>query len=180
MIRSSRIAAWVASIALLAGCASPYGPHGATGGYKDTKIDDSTYLVRFDGNGNTPREKVWNYWIYRCAELTVTNGYQYFAQMATEQPKTLWDEDTGWHMQNTKGYVAPTYIYVPGSTVYTYHASAVIHMFKPPLPTDVSYAIDAPVVMEMLKDYVTSGGTKPAPKREEVLQRAGVRFGKPS
>jgi hypothetical protein len=53
-------------------------------------------------------------------------------------------------------------------------------MFKPPVPAEVPFALDATKVMEMLGDYVKSGGTKPAPKREEVLERAGVRFGKPA
>jgi len=171
-----RLATSVACFALLAGCATSYGPSGATGGYKETKIDDDTFQVRFDGNGNTPRDKVTNYWIYRCAELTVQNGYQYFTQVS-QTPKTSWQEGDGWHMQQTKGYRAPTYVYTPGTTVYTYHADAVIRMFKTPMPADVPFALNATLVMEMLQDYVKSGGTKPAPTRDELLQRAGVRFG---
>ena len=178
MIHSSRLAAVIACVALLAGCATAYGPAGATGGYKDTKIDDETYQVRFDGNGKTPREMVWNYWIYRCAELTVQNGYQYFAKMTAAPPKVSATDGDGWQMRNAKGYVAPTYIYVPGQTIYTYHADGVIRMFKAPLPAEVPYALNAPLVMEMLNDYVKSGGTKPAPTRDQVLERAGVRFGK--
>lgn len=64
--------------ALLSGCTTAYGPHGFTGGYTETKIDDSTYRVVFNGNGQTSRDMVWYYWIYRCAELTTQNGYEFF------------------------------------------------------------------------------------------------------
>jgi hypothetical protein len=185
MKRLNWLTAMVACIALLAGCASPYGPAAGRGGYKDTKIDDNTFAVRFDGNGKTSADMVWNYWIYRCAELTVQNGFQYFAQLRTEQPKTSGFDGSGddWQMQKTKGsYHAPTYIYVPGgtSTIRTWHANATIKMFKPPLPADVNYALDAKIVMEMLKDYVSSEGTKPAPKRDELLERASLRGMTPS
>lgn len=69
---------------VLAGCATPYQSKGLTGGFTDTKIDDVTWRVRFDGNGYAKQEMVWNYWIYRCAELTLAQGY---AGMAIETKK---------------------------------------------------------------------------------------------
>jgi hypothetical protein len=177
-LRAATLAAIV--VAMLSACASPYAPYGATGGYTDRQIDDNTFEVSFKGNGKTPEAMVWNYWIYRCAEVTSKNGFRYFAQMAAA-PKTSWNGNAtdAPSMQKTR-YVAPTYIYVPGGTtvVRTWRANAVIRTFKPPMPESVPYALDADVVMAMLKDYVSSGGSKPAPTKEELLQKAAVRYGK--
>ena len=65
---------------ILVGCGvTPYGPAGATGGYTEEKIDEYTYVVSFSGNGYTSRDMVWYYWMYRCAELTMDNGFSAFS-----------------------------------------------------------------------------------------------------
>jgi hypothetical protein len=64
-----------AALLLLAGCTTPYQSQGVTGGFTDIKIDANTWRVKFDGNGYTPKEMVWNYWIYRCAALTIEKGF---------------------------------------------------------------------------------------------------------
>ena len=66
--------ALAAALLLATGCATPYGPAGLTGGYQETKIDDTTRQVAFKGNGKTPQDKVFNCWIYRCAALTAKSG----------------------------------------------------------------------------------------------------------
>lgn len=60
----------------LAGCATGYGPKDATGGYSDEKLDESHYRVKFNGNGYASQERVWSFWIYRCAEITGQQGYR--------------------------------------------------------------------------------------------------------
>jgi hypothetical protein len=52
-----------ASFVLLAGCAvqTPYQPAGFRGGFKETRVDDTTYRIRFSGNGNTSGDQVWYY-----------------------------------------------------------------------------------------------------------------------
>ncbi|NEX61263.1 CC0125/CC1285 family lipoprotein [Noviherbaspirillum galbum] len=60
---------------ILSACATSYQAKGITGGFTDSKINDTTWRVRFDGNGKTSRDTVWNYWIYRCAQLTVEQGF---------------------------------------------------------------------------------------------------------
>jgi hypothetical protein len=68
-----------AALALgLSACATPYGSAGLSGGYSETKLDDATYVVTFAGNGYTTAETVQTFWLYRCAELTLAQGYDGF------------------------------------------------------------------------------------------------------
>jgi hypothetical protein len=59
-------------------CSSAYGPKGMMGGYFDTQLSEDTYLVSFTGNQHTSIDKVNSSLIYRCAELTLAKGYEYF------------------------------------------------------------------------------------------------------
>ena len=66
-------------IVSLAGCATPYQKMGKMGGYTDGRIDDDTFWVKFNGNGYTSGEKAFSYCMRRAAEVTLENGYSYFA-----------------------------------------------------------------------------------------------------
>ena len=69
---------------LLLGCATatPYQPQSAgqrvAGGYSENRLADTKYRVRFAGNTLTSRDTVEGYLLYRAAELTVQNGYDWF------------------------------------------------------------------------------------------------------
>ena len=64
---------------------TPYQPYraesagGIHGGYSDQRLAPNRYRVRFHGNELTSRERVETYLLYRAAELTVANGYDWFA-----------------------------------------------------------------------------------------------------
>jgi len=68
----------------LAACetATPYQPlvagNEVFGGYSDQKLDDTHYRVMFQGNSVTSREQVETYLLYRAAELTVNQGFDWF------------------------------------------------------------------------------------------------------
>lgn len=69
----------------LAGCATPVTPYQpasaanpVAGGYSDTRIAADRYLVTFSGNSFTSRERVEAALLYRAAELTVQQGYDWF------------------------------------------------------------------------------------------------------
>lgn len=64
----------------LAACATatPYQPAVKGLGYSEQKIESNRYKVSFVGNSATPREAVDNYLMYRAAEVTLSNGYDYF------------------------------------------------------------------------------------------------------
>jgi hypothetical protein len=64
---------------------TPYQPYraesagGIHGGYSDQSLAPNRYRVRFHGNELTSRERVETYLLYRAAELTVANGYDWFS-----------------------------------------------------------------------------------------------------
>src|SRR5258705_9494890 len=63
---------------LLAGCATPYGPHQLAGGYSDVRIQNDVFRIVFDGNGFIHKSAVDYYALVRATELTVQNGRAYF------------------------------------------------------------------------------------------------------
>jgi hypothetical protein len=77
--------AFAAAISLgLAGCETPtpYQPLATTnavsGGFTDQRIDDTHFKVSFAGNAMTSREQVETYLLYRAAELTASQGFDWF------------------------------------------------------------------------------------------------------
>ena len=76
-----------ATLALgLAGCETtptPYQPLGApgatvAGGFTDQRLDETHFRVTFKGNDLTSRERVQTYLLYRAAELTAGQGFDWF------------------------------------------------------------------------------------------------------
>lgn len=69
----------------LAGCvtATPYQSLQGGFGYADQKLESNRHRVSFAGNASTPRETVENYVLYRAAELTLDQGYDYFVLSST-------------------------------------------------------------------------------------------------
>ena len=64
--------------------ATPYQPYrpefagGVHGGFSDQQIAPDRFRVKFHGNELTSRERVEGYLLYRAAELTVQNGFDWF------------------------------------------------------------------------------------------------------
>jgi hypothetical protein len=190
-LRTLAALAAVAAASLLAACTTVYQPKGATGGYTDTRLTDNSYIVEFSGNGNTSKDAVWNYWLYRCADLTVQKGYAYFValpkasasapdeqadfRLAQDEPDAPeWVELKGGSGGGSGGYRAPTYIYVPGGggTITTWHSKATILMFKTSTEPGARYSLRASAVMEALKPFVTSQGRSGTLTSEEIARRA--------
>ena len=69
----------------LTNCSTPYQPKGALGGYSEERILENLYRVEFAGNQHSKPEKIQNYLMYRCAELTQEMGYDYFAIVSEER-----------------------------------------------------------------------------------------------
>jgi hypothetical protein len=72
------LGALVASLVLMGCVATAYHPLAFTGGYKDTKVADDRYKVHCEANGWTSEETARTYLMYRCAELTLSLGYDSF------------------------------------------------------------------------------------------------------
>jgi hypothetical protein len=179
------IPATLVAALMVVSCASPYGQNTLIGGYKDTRIDDTHYQVRFDGNGNSSADRVWNFWIYRCAELTKQKGFAYFAlqrpadktsgiQRAEARLAAFHEGDDPPRMMPAKGggasYVP---IYIPGGRITTWHANAIVSMMNEPLPEDVA-VLRAQTVLDELDPYVKSDGKTSPIARDELFSRAAV------
>jgi len=178
---------------LLSACTTVYQPKGLTGGYTDTRLTDNSYVVEFSGNGNTSKDAVWNYWLYRCADLTVQKGYAYFAVLPKASAAAVPDDPPVFRLAQNDvdepewielkgggggggggGARAPTYIYVPGGggTITTWHSKATILMFKASTEPGARYSLRASAVMEALKPFIASQGRSGTLTSEEIVRRA--------
>lgn len=136
------------TIAIAAGCATPtpYHPADPQFGYSEQQLEANRFRVSFEGNALTDRETVENYLLYRAAEITLAQGYDYFILARQDiEPQMevfytrFWDYPSRWY-----GY----YGYYPGpadvraETRTRYLAVATILMYggKPP---DDARAFDA-------------------------------------
>jgi hypothetical protein len=70
---------------LLCACATttPYQALKGGEGYSEQKIESNRYRVAFAGGPSTSRQTVETYLLYRAAELTLANGYDYFVLSGT-------------------------------------------------------------------------------------------------
>lgn len=83
-VRLLAAALFAVSLAL-ASCesATPYQPATTQGGngYSDQQIEANTWAVEFSGNSLTSRETVEKYLMFRAAQLTVDQGFDWFASL---------------------------------------------------------------------------------------------------
>lgn len=178
--------AYLFLVLLLVACTSPYAPHSHYGGYKERRLSEDSFIVSYFGNGNTSEQQVWNYWIYRCAELTVKNGYSLFRLEVSEEHAEFKD-GAGWRLvefqmldsehesaSNTTGGIQPVQyqtIYVP---VTTYSSKAIVKMLNPPVFIGQESLLDAATILALLKPYVDSKARSQPPERQDLLLRAKI------
>jgi hypothetical protein len=195
MWRVVRCIALVALMLGMGGCVSttPYQPSGWTGGYSEEKLDDGVYRVSFQGNGFTSGDMVWNYWMYRCAELTLQNGYGYFSiakdagQKPVEKHGAIPNLDyfhyAGWQNDRAGGFMpvsghggGTTYYYSPGgyTTTTRWHSGGIVSMFKATTLAGVDWLLDAQNIITQLDPYVKSAGKSAAPDRKTLMHTAHV------
>jgi hypothetical protein len=95
-MRSNQLVLGALALAIgLAGCEGPTTYHPASissdpgdrTGYWDTRIETNRFRVSFAGNSMTSRDTVERYLLFRAAELTLQQGYDWFemADRATER-----------------------------------------------------------------------------------------------
>ena len=166
----------------LAACetVTPYQPdvpgQRTSGGYAEQQLGEGRYRVDFAGNSLTSRDRVEGYLLYRAAELTLRDGYDWFliVDRLTERdvetyvhPDPLYDP---WYGSNYH-YWRPHWRYYSGGgwndwhpewgypfwgerldvrTVERFEAHAQIVMRRGPVPADEERAFDARAVMSDL------------------------------
>ena len=154
-----KLAAVCIALALSA-CATPYGKYGLLGGFADARIDDNTFSISVDTNGFTSQQTTSMHALYRAAELTVENGFDFFVIASGE------NNSTSMAMAMPGGSTSNTTINAYGSTASartstTYAPTTVVPMtfpnstlviksFKGVKPDEVPNAYDARTVMKYL------------------------------
>jgi len=178
-------------VTVLFGCATAYQQRGITGGYSETKVDDSHYIVYFDGNGKTSKDRVWYFWIYRCAQLTQEKGYTYFslAPVQASMNKTAFDPDESGHaypavlIGDANGHVIDVhggggggghFVYVPGGGggyIVSWHSKALVAMYDNNVPPK-TFVVRAQTVLDALGDYIRTNGSSTPPDHATMTNDA--------
>lgn len=172
---SSMSNAWLRAIPLLlllGACASPtpYVPADGGYGYKEQQLETNRYRVTFAGNPSTPRETVQNYLLYRSAELTVENGFDYFTVVDRDVERSTryynqgygssfgyddfgYDDDFPRRRFGRRLY-HPRYRSTTSYPVSEYSSNADILMAKGEKPADDPKAYDALDVLQQLQSLI--------------------------
>lgn len=152
----------IAALGALAACAhpTPYQPAASDSGdgYTSQRIENNRFRISFRGNSLTSRQTVDTYMLYRCAEVTLENGYDYFVIVNKDVDKNTgyenygddlawgWGGGWGWrHGWGGPGPWGPGYDY--SRPVSTYDAIADIVLFRGPKPASDHYAYNAQEIM---------------------------------
>jgi len=146
--------------AALAACATPYQSKGMRGGYSEARLDANTFELSFRGNGYTHRDRIEQMLLYRCAEVTLESGFDYFvvagssaeSQHGSYETPGRYSEQTRIQGFGSSATATTTGTYTPGQTYsWTKHGvTAVIKTFIGPKPTDYPGAFDAREVVQYL------------------------------
>lgn len=164
----------LAGALMLAACATatPYQPAtgraASDGGYREVQIEPRRWRVSFAGNTLTSRETVETYLLYRAAELTVQNGFDWFTAVdrSTEPKSETWVSQPsadpwgrGWGPSWRYRHNLPVWRrweptgpdpFFDVRTVTRYEATAEIVMGSGPPPADDPRTFDARTVLTML------------------------------
>jgi hypothetical protein len=197
---SAALAAILVLAAGLGGCVTPtpYQPNISgqrpSGGYSEIRFEADRYRVTFAGNTMTSRETVEGYLLFRAAELTLQNGFDWFAindRNTDRNVRTLVQPDpfySPWYGPGF-GFWRPSWRFrgagfgwqtwdpwfggpfwansVDIHTVQDFEASAEIVMRKGTKPADDLRAFDARAVVENLKPRIQF----PAPPRQAAQSK---------
>ncbi len=99
--RKAVFAALASSTLMVAGCATETTYRPATGvgfsrtGYSDRQVEPGRFLVSFSGNSVTSRDTVERYLLFRAAELTLQQGYDYFVTAERDTDRQTRTYSTG-------------------------------------------------------------------------------------
>jgi hypothetical protein len=145
---------------LLSACATPYGKYGIAGGYTDSRIDENTFSISVDTNGFTSQQTTSMQALYRAAELTVENGFDYFfiangANNSTSMAMAMPGSSTSNTTVNAYGstaYARTTTTSTPTTVmpVVFPNSTLIIKSFKGAKPEGAPNAYDARSVMKYL------------------------------
>lgn len=163
----------LAAAAMAAACATatPYQPADKRGlGYQNQQLETAKYRVTFQGNTLVDRTTAENYVLYRAAEVSLENGYDYF-EVITQTADPLSTFRTTGTTVGFGGLGGPGFFY--GGFGYggfgglasnssttrearSYTVGAVVQAHKGAKPDDNPMAFDARSVIESLGPTVAA------------------------
>lgn len=145
----------------LAACATatPYQPETEGRGYAEQKLESNRYKVTFAGNSQTSKKTVENYLLYRAAEVTLANDYDYFimAQQGTDAETRYSQTFSGFNNFGFYSWYPRTSIGIGvGSSIPSteYMAEANIVMFKGKKAEGEVKAFNAREIKENLESLI--------------------------
>ncbi|ATQ44697.1 CC0125/CC1285 family lipoprotein [Caulobacter mirabilis] len=179
-LRARTLAVMLAAATALSACATatPYQPNipgqQVSGGFSEDRIEQNRFRISFAGNTLTSRDTVERYLLYRAAELTVGEGYDWFTLVdrATDRKSRTYVDPGPAYGPYGYGYWRPYWRYYGPSwgwrawdpwygdpfwadrmdvrTVEKFEATAEVVLGKGPKPTDDPRAFNAREVMANL------------------------------
>ena len=109
-------ARWAAALGVLsvvaAACATPYRPLTLDGGYANSRLNPNTFQVVFQGNAHTTWKTAEAYALYRCAEVTVESGFDFFVVVGGNSDAALSHRGPTGYALTTSGHDGPPMVVV--------------------------------------------------------------------
>jgi len=149
----------------LSACASSYADGNGrwTGGFFTEKVGPDRWIVEYSANGYTTYETAQTYWLYRCAELALEQGYDGFEIVGSLQLSSLREEPL----------VVPVVYDDPSKP----NLVEVVRLLRAPVEYVPGRVFDARVLKDFLRPHVEGDkcGSNVCPHVHEYLFRG---FGK--
>lgn len=173
------LAALALFVSLLSGCATGYQQMTAftiTGGYDQEDLGQDVFRVCFGGNGFTTRETAQCYFLNRCAEIALENGFQGFEIISDIRLTDVQSPSKAFGVEEqpfeTVQYIP---IYIPTIETYKPYLEADIHLLKGPINAKPPKVFDAQKLIDALKPYIdpAKGGSNVKPHIHEYLLPEG-------
>jgi hypothetical protein len=142
-------------VCIISACSTTYHDAGLSGGFHEKNIEGNIWHARYAGNGYTYRETIQTYWLYRCTELTLEQGYDGFeivspVDIADITPLKRWHGHVnGFH--KTANTNIPTII---PDNAYKPEIDAEIRLLRRPFTPDPPNVFDAASLKAALDPYV--------------------------
>jgi len=163
-----KIGLLIAGLLFLSSCATPYKADGNLGGFGETQLDDNLFSVYFRGNAFIDQRNVKTYLLYRCAELTVEKGYDYFVIVDADTDATHGAIVTpGSYSSTTTGhatafgntaygsaYSSGTYMPAQATPYTKFTSEATIRLFKGTKSDSLENSYKAKKLMGYLKSKI--------------------------
>lgn len=139
---------------VLSACVSPYGPSTISGGFDQTQMREGVWRVSYYANAYTSEETVQTFWLYRCAEITLEQGYDGFQILSnvelTSAPGQFADATPALYRDGAR--LIPV---VENGFDGKPYMVANIALLRAPLPDRPRVVFDAQALKSFLEPYVT-------------------------